>query len=221
MRMLPLILVIAACLSAVSTSARAAPDDVPERIQGKWVFRGDGCHAGGRTIVVSATSVIFSDGRFSDVYFASDESAIRIRGEVQTYEYAESEQALVFRPEGVGTGSAFPMTRCPETAAQVTRICGWLANLTPGNWWMVDRQRTWVLSRQGDDNPGTTAVMDRVPGFDPEQFVPTGRDYGYGCACLTAVADEGSERITAIASSKRLPLAVCQADKALPAFGRW
>lgn len=58
--------------------------------------------------------------------------------------------------------------------------------------------------------------MDRVPGFDPEQFVSTGSYYGYGCACLNVATDAAQGRITAIATSQRLPLATCKTDKSLP-----
>lgn len=48
-------------------------------------------------------------------------------------------------------GSAFPMMRCPELVA-TERRCGWLANLTPGDWSLIDAQRTWKLSERADDN---------------------------------------------------------------------
>lgn len=215
------LLLLAAYLTIVPAIAHAAQDDVPERLQGKWVDGGETCDASGEPIVISATSVIYPDGRFADVYFASNDKAIRMREEGSNAEYVAVEDLLVFHPEGSGMGSAFPMARCREPATSADRRCGWLANLTPGDWWLVDRDRTWILAKQSDDNPQTTAVMDRVPRFDSEQFVPTGDYYGYGCACLKVVADPTSGRITAIASSQRLPLATCEADEALPVFGKW
>ena len=219
--MLLRLLLAAACVSVSPVIALAGKDDVPERLQGKWVDRGEACGASGKPIVISATSVIYPDGRFSDVYFASEESLIRIREEGTNYEYVEREDLLVLHPEGFGMGSSFPMVRCPEPTGSASRRCGWLANLTPGDWWLVDRDRTWVLAKQGDDNPATTAVVDRVPGFDTEQFVSTGDHHGYGCACLTSVADRTVGRITSIATSQRLPLVTCEADAALPVFGNW
>jgi hypothetical protein len=214
-------LLLAACLSICPAIAYAAQDDIPEHLQGKWVDRGESCDASGQPIVISATSMIYPDGRLSAVYFASKDSAIRIHEEGTNYEYVEGEDLLVFHPEGFGMGSAFPMVRCPEPIGSASRRCGWLANLAPGDWWLVDGDRTWVLAKQGDDNAATTAVMDRVPAFDTEQFVRTGNYYGYSCACLTAVADGTLGRITAIVSSQRLTLATCKADETLPVFGSW
>ena len=42
--------------------------------------------------------------------------------------------------------------------------------------------------------------------------------YGYGCACMTMTTDSAQDRILAITSSKREPLATCQADPSLPAI---
>lgn len=215
------LLLIAAFLPILPPTAHTAEDDIPVRLQGKWASAGDACGAGGEPIVISATSVVYPDGRFSDVYFAADSNAIRMRDKDSAAEYVVAGGQLVFHPEGSGKGSAFPMARCPEPLVGTERRCGWLAYLAPGDWWLVDRDKSWLLSKKVDDNPQTTAVMDRVPRFDAEQFVLTGEYYGYGCACLKVVADQNSGRITGIASSQRLPLAACEADKSLPAFGTW
>lgn len=214
-------LILAAFLSIPPAVAHAAQDDIPVRLQGQWVRAGEACDAGSGPIVISATSVVYPDGRFSDAYFTVADGAIRMRDEDSDAEYMAVDDQLVFHPEGAGKGSAFPMARCPELATGTERRCGWLAYLAPGDWLLVDRDRSWILSKKSDDNPQTTAVMDRVPRFDTGQFVPTGDYHGYGCACLKVVADPAAGRITAIASSQRLPLATCEADKALPKFGKW
>ena len=160
-------------LLALSMPAYAASDDVPEAIQGKWVGEGEACDALGAPLVISATTLIYADGRIDDVFFSPDDGAdgtihFRTEGEVSNYEYVAEEDVLVFHPEGFGMGSALPMFRCPEPA-DFERRCGWLANPTPGNWWLIDADRTWTLSSQGDDNATTTAVMDRVPAFDADE----------------------------------------------------
>ena len=219
--MLLRMLLIAPCLIILSAIANAAQYDVPERFQGEWVAGGTACDAGGEKIVISATSVIFPDGRYADLSFDADANVIRMRDEGRKAEYVVQDDHLIFHPEGAGTGSAFHMTRCRERGIQAERRCGWLANLRQGDWWLVDRDQTWILSRKGDDDPRTTALMDRVPRFDSDQLVSVGDYYGYGCACLNVVTEPTSARIAAIVSSRRLPLAACEADKTLPAFGNW
>ena len=207
--------------------AFAAVDDVPEHIQGKWVSQGETCDAAGAPLVISATTLVYPDGTIDDVFFSPEDGAdgallFREEGVVTSYEYVEAADMLIFHPEGFGMmGADLPMVRCPEPADALERRCGWLANLTPGDWWLVDRDRTWVLAAAGDDNAATIPVMDRVPGFDADQFVSTGTYYGYGCACLNVATDEALGRITAIASSRRLPLATCEADRSLPPPGDW
>lgn len=216
MRFLALFLVLALCIPAY-----AAEDDVPEAIQGKWVGQDEACDAVGAPMVISADTLVHADGTIDDVYFAPEDSAIRIREEAVNYEYVADDDRLVFHPEGFGMGSAFLMQRCPDAVAASERRCGWLANLTPGDWWLVDADRTWILAEQGDDLAATIPVMDRVPGFDPAHYVATDDNHGYGCACLTVATDSVLGRITAIASSKRLPLATCQADTSLPPLSDW
>lgn len=213
-------------LLALSMPAYAASDDVPEAIQGKWVGKNLSCNAIGAPMVISATTLVYADGRIDDVFFSPEDGAdgtihFLQEGEVTNYEYVADSDMLIFHPEGFGMGTALPMVRCPEPAGPFERRCGWLAHPAPGNWWLIDRDRTWTLSAQGDDNPVVTAVMDRVPGFDTDEFISTGRYYGHGCACMTVVTDPAEGRVLAIGTSKRLPLATCQADKALPALDDW
>ncbi len=212
-------------LLALSMPAYAASDDIPESIQGKWVGGDETCEAVGVPMVISATTLVYANGMIDDVFFSPEDGSdgtihFRAEGEVSNYEYVAARDMLVYHPEGFGMGSARPMVRCAEPA-DFERRCGWLANPTPGNWWLVDADRTWTLSARGDDNPAVTAVMDRVPGFDTDEFVSTGSYYGYGCACLTVTTDPNQGRVLAIGTSKRLPLATCEADPALPSPADW
>ncbi|WP_162247383.1 DUF4087 domain-containing protein [Devosia sp. Root635] len=213
-------------LLALSMPAYAAADDIPESIQGKWVGGGQACDTLGAPMVISATTLVYADGRIDDVFFSPEDGAdgtvhFRAEGEVSNYEYIAARDLLVYHPEGFGMGSALPMVRCAEPAGAFERRCGWLANPTPGNWWLIDRDRSWTLSSQGDDNPAATAVMDRVPAFDADEFVSTGSYYGHGCACLTVTTDPDEGRVLAIGTSKRLPLATCEADTSLPLPADW
>jgi len=210
------LVLLAALLPA--TLAYAATDDIPEVLQGRWVDKGESCESGGRAMAISATTLVYSDGTISDVFFAPEDSAIRIREEATNYEYVADDDTLLFHPQGFGMGSSFPMIRCAEPAGQMGRRCGWQANLSPGEWRLVDADRSWILSTQDDDNATTLAVMDMVPDFDAGQFVSTGTYYGYGCVCMTVATDTTLGRITAIASSQRLPLATCEVDPSLPSI---
>jgi hypothetical protein len=210
----------------LAVPAYAAEDDVPEAIQGKWVSEGETCDAVGEPLVVSATTLVYADGTIDDVFFSPEDGAdgaihFREEGVVINYEYIEDRDLLVFHPEGFGMGSAIPMLRCQGPAGIPERRCGWLAHITPGNWQLIDADRTWVLSERGDDRGAIIPVMDMVPDFDLEQYVSTGTYYGYGCACMTVTTDSAQGRVLSIASSKRLPLATCQADKSLPALSDW
>jgi hypothetical protein len=36
-------------------------------------------------------------------------------------------------------------------ASALERRCGWLDNPSPANWWLVDKDGTWILMEQGGD----------------------------------------------------------------------
>jgi hypothetical protein len=219
--MLRILTVLATLLAAMP--AWAADDDIPENLQGRWVSEGEACDASGAPMTISATTLVYADGTIDDVFFSPEDGSngaihLREEGVVSNYDYVEATDTLVFHPEGFGMGSAFAMVRCQERTSILERRCGWLANLTAGNWWLVDADNTWILSEKGDDSPAVTTVMDMVPAFDEAQYVSTGKYYGYGCACMTVTTDSAQDRILAITSSKREPLATCQADQSLPAI---
>lgn len=100
------------------------------------------------------------------------------------------------------------------TSAQAgtERRCGWIANPTPANWWLNDREAEWTISVQG----GYQATGVDLPDFTGKQWLITNAgDHGYGCACLTATFDHKTKRVLRIAAVKQLPLRQCKADKAL------
>ncbi|WP_340645458.1 DUF4087 domain-containing protein [Phenylobacterium sp.] len=92
--------------------------------------------------------------------------------------------------------------------------CGWIANPTPGNFWLTDSAGEWVIGMQGGyQAPG----MDLIPDLSEHDWVVTnGVSYGYGCACLRVETNAKAKRITAIHSVKQQPLKTCRADKNLP-----
>jgi hypothetical protein len=96
--------------------------------------------------------------------------------------------------------------------ASAAMRCGWIANPTPGNWWLTDAQGTWVMMTQGQGEGAEG--MDLIPDLTEGDWVVTnGSSYGYGCACAD-VTTRG-ENITRIRSFRQLPLSRCERDPAL------
>lgn len=91
------------------------------------------------------------------------------------------------------------------------KLCGWISNPTPANWWLEDRSGEWLISAQGGYQADGT---DRLPDFK-NQWVRTNGYYGYGCACLTATVDRKERRIVRIVSGQALPLSTCRNDRSL------
>ena len=57
-----------------------------------------------------------------------------------------------------------------QTPAGAERRCGWLANPTPANYWLNDRDGEWTLSAQGGYRaPG----MDEMPDMTTNGWVET------------------------------------------------
>ena len=103
----------------------------------------------------------------------------------------------------------------PTRAAE--RLCGWLHNPTPANYWLTDRATQWTLSEQGGS---------AVPGFDdlPDMarygwVVTNGDSYGYGCACLLADVDRRAGRVIRVIKAEPVPLRKCRNDRRLPQPG--
>lgn len=218
------IAVLLALLTLAPLCARAQDDGrqpVPAPIQGRWAPAG---HCGDAAKVVTFTAgQVIAGGRRNDVYYTPDASPrgfgavfFAEEGEVSNYEFDSDRGKIILNEQGFGMGHASLLDRCPAAATQ--NRCGWLANLTPGDWRLVDRDGSWTIAAQG--SRATAAGMDKLPAFDPKHFVRTQGDYGYGCACLHLVT--GLNRtVREIASARLLPLATCKADRSLPAVDRW
>jgi len=100
--------------------------------------------------------------------------------------------------------------------------CGWLENPTPGNWWLTDRDRAWIISMQGMYSLADE-YWDFLPTPKQSQFVSTNLNgnYGYSCACLHVTTqvryshelEETRGYITRIhKKGKSLPLKQCLDD---------
>ena len=97
----------------------------------------------------------------------------------------------------------------PEPAPFQTR-CGWFSNPTPANASLYDRDREWIIGRQG----GHQAEGD-WPDFKPRQWVRTSANYGYGCACLRLRVNRETHEVVEIAGWRVRPLSVCRRDRSL------
>jgi hypothetical protein len=93
--------------------------------------------------------------------------------------------------------------------------CGWLANPTPGNWWLTDADDTWILAAQGGYSVGDEA-WDKIGDISARDYVETNGSYGYACACLSVDVDTQDKRILEVHSFKQLPLKKCEEDRSLP-----
>ncbi|WP_198371618.1 DUF4087 domain-containing protein [Roseomonas rosulenta] len=96
------------------------------------------------------------------------------------------------------------------------RRCGWLDNPGPGNWSLTDRDGRWVLWTQGRAMP---PGMREVTGMTAQDWVRPVGNYGYGCACLTVVADPATRVVNRVTQARQLPVSRCAADPALPPRG--
>lgn len=116
--------------------------------------------------------------------------------------------------------SASLLAATPLVAAPENR-CGWIQNPTPGNYWLDDRDGTWIITTQGmDDEP---LGMENFPDISTGDYVAVNGSYGYTCGCITAETTRETDRqssatgrITAVYSVKLLPLNKCLADRKLP-----
>jgi hypothetical protein len=98
-------------------------------------------------------------------------------------------------------------------AKAVETRCGWLHNPTPRNWYLIDKDGRWIISRQG----GYEAKgMDNLPTYNEKEYVKTNGYYGYGCACMDVVAHSARLRISEVRGGGSLPLSTCREDPNLP-----
>ena len=91
--------------------------------------------------------------------------------------------------------------------------CGWYDNPTPGNHWLTDSSRQWLLGAQGGYQ---ARGMDEMPDLTTSGWVNTNGNYGYGCACMQVRTDPRNSRITQLYSARAVPLAQCRNDRRLP-----
>ncbi|MCM2399161.1 DUF4087 domain-containing protein [Rhizobium sp. S95] len=116
--------------------------------------------------------------------------------------------------------SASLLAATPLAAAPENR-CGWIQNPTPGNYWLDDRDGTWIITTQGmDDEP---LGMENFPDISTGDYVAVNGNYGYTCGCVKAETEKNTDpalsvkgKITAIYGVKLLPLKTCLADRNLP-----
>jgi hypothetical protein len=97
------------------------------------------------------------------------------------------------------------------------KLCGWVVNPTPGNFWLVDAQTRWnsgwLISSQGGYQ---ARGMDQMPDMTELGSVKTNGNYGYSCGCMQARLDRRNRRITRIYSAAPAPLSQCRSDRRLP-----
>jgi hypothetical protein len=113
----------------------------------------------------------------------------------------------------VRAGLMVAMLAAAAPALAQERRCGWLDNPSPGNWSLEDRDGRWVLSAQGSRMP---PGMDPVTDMTARDWVRPLGNYGYGCACLTILADPATRVVARVVRAEQLPVARCAADPALP-----
>jgi hypothetical protein len=99
----------------------------------------------------------------------------------------------------------------PGAAVAVEKRCGWLANPTPGNWFLFDRNGEWVLAIQGGYQADG---LDKISDIPRSDWIKTNGNYGYGCACL--IADTRADRIVLkIFSASPRNIGYCLRDKTI------
>jgi Protein of unknown function (DUF4087) len=108
----------------------------------------------------------------------------------------------------VGLGSV-----AAQPGPKTEKRCGYLANPTPANWWLNDRDGEWLISAQGGYQAEGLDVLPE--SFFQRGWVRTNGYYGYRCACLNVTVDRKEMRINRIYSGQPLPMARCTRDKAL------
>jgi Protein of unknown function (DUF4087) len=98
-------------------------------------------------------------------------------------------------------------------ASAFERRCGWLHNPTPANWWLVDKDGTWILMRQGETEP---AGFEIIPDISKRYYVKTNGNYGYTCACIGGDFSIAQKKVSRLTSFNQRPLSACRNDRALP-----
>ncbi|MCB2064775.1 MAG: DUF4087 domain-containing protein [Novosphingobium sp.] len=97
--------------------------------------------------------------------------------------------------------------------AKTEKRCGYLANPTPANWWLTDRDGEWIIGVQGGYQAEGLDVLPE--SFYEKGWIRTNGYYGYRCACLTVTTDRKAMRIRRIYGGEPLAMKRCKQDKAL------
>ncbi|MBR0555185.1 DUF4087 domain-containing protein [Ciceribacter sp. L1K23] len=121
------------------------------------------------------------------------------------------------RPHLLSPILALSLIGLPGLAFAKENRCGWIQNPTPGNYWLDDRDGTWIILSQG--SPDEPLGMENFPDISTGDYVAANGNYGYTCGCIQAETEGDPRdmgRITAIYSVKLLPLSKCLADRSLP-----
>ena len=109
----------------------------------------------------------------------------------------------------LATGPAPDLAAKPKTEKR----CGYLANPTPANWWLTDRDGEWIIGVQGGYQAEGLDVLPE--SFYEKGWIRTNGYYGYRCACLTVTTDRKAMRIRRIYGGEPLAMKRCKQDKAL------
>lgn len=106
------------------------------------------------------------------------------------------------------------MVLSPVSAkSPIQRRCGWLYNVTPGNFELSDRDGSWTIAQQGGYE---AAGLDNLPNLPKKQWIKTNGPHGYACSCIIARTDRSAMLITEIISAGHKPLKLCRNDRKLP-----
>ncbi|BES69275.1 hypothetical protein RE428_02930 [Marinobacter nanhaiticus D15-8W] len=95
--------------------------------------------------------------------------------------------------------------------AKETR-CGWLDNPSPGNYWLSDKDGTWIIARQGAEQAEGVELLTPQRETD---FVNMNYGYGYSCACIRVEANHDTQLIEKIYKYKQLSLEQCLDDDSI------
>lgn len=105
-----------------------------------------------------------------------------------------------------------PLTPARAADTRTESRCGWIINMSPGNFSLRDKDAEWTLSEQG----GYQAKgMDKIPDLSGDQFVDLG-PHGYGCACIDGVMKAETHEVVGIKTFTQKKLKDCLADETLP-----
>jgi hypothetical protein len=106
-------------------------------------------------------------------------------------------------------------TATPSHAME--RRCGWIANPTPGNWFLLDSAGSWMMSAQGGRQ---ARGFDTIPDLSQRDYLPSwvSPNRGYACACMDVTTNRNprDKWILSLRNFKQLPINQCRRDRALP-----